>query len=119
MKTLILKNGISVDFVECYSKNEYIQGIQRSVLDFRFDPNKVSLNSIDELFSSENCSKLTIDDHENQFIYDNYNIRVSISKQKFTLISEAGVKEEIEQISVKMAQLSYIEIQLAALGIKI
>jgi hypothetical protein len=88
-------------------------------LDFRFSPNEVSLNDVDKLFSTDECTKLIIRDNENEFVYDNYNIRISVSKQKFDLISESGEREEVEQISVKMAQLNYIEIQLAALGIKI
>ena len=28
MKTLIFKNGGSIDFIECYSHGEYIQGAQ-------------------------------------------------------------------------------------------
>lgn len=119
MKTLIFKNGSTIDFIECYSRREYIQGTQREVLDFRFNPNKVSLNDVDKLFSTDECTKLIIRDNESEFVYDNYNIRISISKQKFPLVDENGEKEEKEQISVKIAQLTYIEMQLTALGIKI
>lgn len=118
MKTLIFKNGATIDFVECYGRNEYVQGSQRSVLDFRFNPNDISLDDVDKMFSADECGKLIIRDAESEFIHENYNIRVSISKQKFTLATEDG-STEVEQISVKIAQCTYIEIQLTALGIKI
>jgi hypothetical protein len=60
MKTLIFKNGSTIDFIDCYSRKEYIQGTQREILDFRFDPKAVSLNDIDELFFADVCTKLML-----------------------------------------------------------
>ena len=167
MKTLIFKNGGTIDFVECYSEGEYIQGAQRDVLDFRFDPSAITLDAVDKLFSAEECGKLTIretiketvteivtetiteqeqvigedgkpvlDEEGNpvmqevertvetpiekeverveEFIWDDYSLRVALRKQKFTLATENGA-EDVEQISVKMGQLTYVEKQVASL----
>lgn len=155
MKTLIFKNGVSVDFVECYSEHQYIQGAQRDVLDFRFDAKIMSMNEIDNMFTADECSKLiirettiipmqvideegnlvleevsAIDDAGNtvieqipvmqdverteDFVHKNYGVRVALSKQFFTLYTVNG-EEEVEQISVKIAQYTPVELQIAAL----
>lgn len=161
MKELIFKSGKTVGFVECYSQREFVQGVQRETLDFRFDAAKNTLDAIDTLFTADECAELTIretkvvmeqkvdeagnpiteeipvldetgnpvmdengdpivdivpimEDVErtDDFVYQNYAIRASLSKQFFTLATENGV-EDIEQISVKMAQQTEIEKQLA------
>lgn len=161
MKELIFKNGKTVNFVECYSQREPVQNVQREVLDFRFDTAKNTLDTIDALFSANECAELTIretktvreqkvdetgnpiteeipvldetgnpvtDENGNpivdivpvmedvertdEFVYQNYAIRASLSKQLFTMATENGA-EDIEQISVKMAQQTETEKQLA------
>lgn len=143
MKTLIFNNGGAIDFVECYSGGEYVQGAQRDVLDFRFDPSVISLDAADKMFSAEECGKLTIletkveqvsvvDEEGNpvvdengdpvmqdverteEFLYEDYSLRVALSKQRFHLATENGT-EDVEQISVKMGQLTYVEKQVASL----
>ena len=118
MKKLIFKNGTEVAFIECYSATEYVQGAEREVLDFRFDASQVSLDEIDKLFTSEECSRLTIretvGEQTEEFIHENYGVRVALSKQRFTLATENGA-EELEQISVKMAQYTVVEMQMISL----
>ena len=49
-----------------------------------------------------------------EFLYKDYSLRVALSKQKFTLATANGA-EDVEQISVKMGQLTYVEKQVASL----
>lgn len=118
MKKLVFKNGKEIAFMECYSASEYVQGAEREVLDFRFDASQVSLDEIDKLFTSEECSHLaireTVGEQTEEFIHENYGVRVALSKQRFTLATENGV-EEVEQISVKMAQYTVVEKQMISL----
>ena len=118
MKKLVFKNGKEIAFMECYSASEYVQGAEREVLDFRFDASQVSLDEIDKLFTSEECSRLaireTVGEQTEEFIHENYGVRVALSKQRFTLATENGV-EEVEQISVKMAQYTVVEMQMISL----
>ena len=118
MKKLVFKNGKEVAFIECYSATEYVQGAEREVLDFRFDASQVSLDEIDKLFTSEECSRLAIretaGEQTEEFIHENYGVRVALSKQRFTLATENGV-EEVAQISVKMAQYTVVEKQMISL----
>lgn len=144
MKTLIFKNGGTVDFVECYGNQQYIQGAQREVLDFRFDPVAISLDEADKLFTVAECARLTIrettivqvqavdeagnavlDEEGNpvmetverveEFVHENYGVRVALSKQHYTLATENGA-EDVEQISVKLAQWTPTELQVASLS---
>lgn len=161
MKELIFKSGNTVAFVECYGCPDYVHGVRREVLDFRFDATSNTLGSVEELFTADECAELTIretkivneqkidedgnpvfeevpvlDEEDSpvlnedgnpvfenvpvmvdverteEFVYHNYSIRAAIGKQIFTLATENGV-EDVEQISVKMAQKTETEIQLA------
>lgn len=60
MKKLIFKSGKTVDFVECYSRQEFVQGVQREVLDFRFDAETNTLDGVDAMFAADECSELII-----------------------------------------------------------
>ena len=140
MKTLIFKSGKSIDFVECYAQTEYVQGANRDVMDFRFNPDNITLDEIDALFTADECTKLIIretiikyvektvvneDGSETiileevedtqDFVHENHPLRVSLSKQMFTLATENGV-EDVMQISVKMAQYTPTELMSAANG---
>ena len=118
MKKLVFKNGTEIAFIECYSAPEYVQGAERDVLDFRFDASQVSLDDIDKLFTSDQCSHLTIretvGEQTEEFIHENYGVRVALSKQRFTVATEDGA-EDVEQISVKMAQYTVVELQMISL----
>ena len=54
------------------------------------------------------------EEYTEEFVYQNYGLRVGLSKQLFTLSTENG-KEDVEQISVKMGQFTYTEMQVVSL----
>lgn len=162
MKELIFKSGKAVGFFECYSQREPVLGVQREVLDFRFDTASNTLDGVDAMFTADECDELIIretktvkeqkvdeagnlvteeiqvlDEDGNpvldetgnpivdivpvmvdvermeEYTYHNFSIRAALSKQFFTLATVNGV-EDVEQISVKMAQKTETEIKLAA-----
>lgn len=53
-------------------------------------------------------------EYTEEFVYENYGLRIGLSKQLFTLATGNG-KENVEQISVKMGQFTYTELQVASL----
>lgn len=53
-------------------------------------------------------------EYTEEFVYENYGLRIGLSKQLFTLATENG-REDVEQISVKMGQFTYTEMQVASL----
>lgn len=121
MKSLIFKNGESLELLDMYCTNEPVYDTVRDVLDFRFNPEQ-SLDKISELFSKENCKDLivrysekivSIDDEELQDsysdnVYHNYNIILSLSKNLYLPISQT-------QISVRVAAMTETEIRLEEL----
>ena len=139
MKTLIFNDKTSIPFVECYAAPEYVQGTQRDVLDFRFDPTQITLDEVDKLFTTEKCTKLTIEEETtitipgeevvqedgtttttepqtdtttNSFIYENYSIRVSLSKQVYSLFVD-NQNKDVEQISIKLGSMTPSEVLIA------
>ena len=150
-KKLIFSSGKEINISECYGKSEFVQGSQRDVLDFRFNPEEITLNEVDALFTTSECVNLTIVEtttsietvmvdkvdeegnpvldeegnhiteptqkeveHVSEFRYTNYGLRVALSKQAFTLATENGA-HNVDQISVKMGQFTYTELQVSSL----
>lgn len=121
MKSLIFKNGESLELLDVYCTNEPVYNTVRDVLDFRFNPEQ-SLDKISELFSKENCKDLivrysektvSIDGEELQDsysdnVYHNYNIILSLSKNLYLPISQT-------QISVRIAAMTETELRLEEL----
>ena len=121
MKSLIFKNGESLELLDVYCTNEPVYNTVRDVLDFRFNPEQ-SLDKISELFSKENCKDLivrysektvSIDGEELQDsysdnVYQNYNIILSLSKNLYLPISQT-------QISVRIAAMTETELRLEEL----
>lgn len=158
-KTLNFANGTSIAYVERITDKDYIQGADREVIEFRFDPTTVTLDQIDGLFSEAACTKLTAsevtinkvehykdvevqvpvigEDGEptgetttetkteldyiedvpvtEQFVYDDYVVRCILSRQLFPVMGENGI-ENVEYISVRMAQRTYAETKIAAMS---
>lgn len=144
MQTLVLANNTQIPLISCIGGSEYFQGAQRAALDFRIDPESYTLAEIDALFSADNCGNVTlretiehqqqtvdedgapvVDDNGdpvmetveqiNEYIHQGYIMRVSLSKQMYTVAGDSGVTDQ-EQISVRMAQQSAAEKQLAELA---
>lgn len=144
MKTLILKSGAEVPILGCYGQGQYIQGAQRDVLDIRLDPETYTLDQVDQLFTAEECAKLRIretvsteqqvigDDgtplmdeegkpvtetveSTNEYIHENYVLRVALCKQTYTVADADGQRDEA-QISVQMAQKTAAEIRVDELS---
>lgn len=136
MKSLIFKNGESLEFLDMYQTNEYVYDTVRNILEFRFQPN-CSLDKINELFFKENCKSLTVretyeqlipvtDEEGNEVldengkttyeskemyadnIYNNYNILLSLSKSLYLPIHQT-------QISVRVAAMTDTELRLEEL----
>ena len=144
MQTLILSNNTQIPIISCIGGSEYYQGAQRAVLDFRISPDNYTLAEIDALFNADNCSSVTlkeitelqqqavnedgtlaVDENSdpvmetveqvNEYIHQGYIMRVALSKQVYTVAGDDGVTDQ-EQISVRMAQQSAAEKQLAELA---
>lgn len=136
MKSLIFKNGETLEFLEMYQTNEYVYDTVRDVLEFRFKP-ECSLDKINELLFKENCKSLIVRETSEQLVpvidadgnevldengkttyeskeisvdttYNNYNILLSLSKSLYLPTRQM-------QISVRIAAMTNTELRLEEL----
>lgn len=136
MKSLIFKNGESLEFLDMYQTNEYVYDTVRNVLEFRFNP-ECSLDKINELFFKENCKSLIVRETYEQLIpivdadgnevldengkttyeskeayadntYNNYNILLSLSKSLYLPMRQM-------QTSVRVGAMTDTELRLEEL----
>ena len=97
MQILILTNNKKIEVEKIMGETIYIEGIPRESLSFY--PADKDFNRAMELFTEENCKKLTIVDGENKFLHEGYQIR-------------NYVKLEGENLIVNMIKLSNSDLEI-------
>lgn len=116
----------AMDCIQVNGKTQYYQGATRDTLEFVF-AKAAGFDALDAAFADEaKTASITIIndvDAENPEIgvYDSYTLRMSMRMEPVVITPgtmEAPAVTE-ERIMVVMAQLTYIERQLKALGINI
>lgn len=116
----------AMDCIQVNGKTQYYQGATRDTLEFVF-AKSAGFDALDAAFADEaKTASITIIndvDAENPEIgvYDSYTLRMSMRMEPVVITPgtmEAPAVTE-ERIMVVMAQLTYIERQLKALGINI
>ena len=111
---VVLANGTVVDALIVTGYQSYVQGQNRPVLDFAF-PETTSIADIDEVFTEENCEKITlIDDNDNEFIHEDYVIRSNLKKEMTVVKKATPDNDEVseQRVFVIMAQRTYLEKQV-------
>lgn len=110
-----LANGTELTPLDVHGERKMVQNEKRDTLIFIF-PAKIGLETIDGLFTAENCENIAIaDDEGTEFIHTGYIIRVSLLKDK-ELVEYATSETEavyVELIKVTMAERTYSESLLA------
>lgn len=117
---IILANGKELNPILVKGASTFVQGAKRDTLYFMF-PATESLSYLDVAFTESACESITIigaDDTER--IYKGYVIRAELKKAPVEVSPETPESPAVieDRITVAMAQRTYIETQLAALGIK-
>lgn len=102
----------------------YYQNATRDALEITFKKSDYSIEELDILFSSSVLtSKITAvnPDTGTESVYDNYQLKTSIRIEPVVItpgtVDTPAVTEE--QVTVTMAQLTYIEKQLQKLGVNL
>ena len=118
--TIKFNNGTILNCIDSLEQEEYYNGSNRRTLTVDFDKN-YNFDELNQLVSNtENTKTIEVSANDWQNIYDNYIIKLSLGiKQK--LIEETAPDNPAsyeERIILKLGKLTYIEEQLAALGIK-
>lgn len=116
----------TLDCIQINGRKQYYQGAERDTLEFVF-PKAAGFDALDAVFADEDkAASITIindtdTDNPEMTVYDGYTLRMSMSLAPVVItpgtIDAPAVTEE--RIMVVMAQLTYIERQLKALGINI
>lgn len=116
----------TLDCIQINGRKQYYQGTERDTLEFVFSK-AAGFDALDAAFADETkTSSVTVIndvDAENPEIgvYDGYTLRMAMRMEPVVItpgtINDPAVTEE--RIMVVMAQITYIERQLKALGINI
>lgn len=116
----------TLDCIQVNGRKQYYQGAERDTLEFVF-AKSAGFDALEAAFAGEaKTASITIindtdTDNPEMTVYDGYTLRMSMSLAPVVItpgtIDAPAVTEE--RIMVVMAQLTYIERQLKALGINI
>lgn len=107
-----LTDGKVFQILGAHGRTINYQGVQRDVLTFMFDPEKVSLDDVLEAFTETACSSLAItDDEGNTFFHEYYTIRVEagIGYKDMVVSGGTSTAETAQTVFVKMAQTTLTE----------
>lgn len=118
--TVTLNDGTKLNAIQVNGGGRYFQNMQRDTLEFVFSKEEYAFDTLDAYFADENkTQKITLSDGDNSYVHDGYVLRVSMQKAPVVIVPETVKSAQVteERISVTMAQESYIERQLKALGI--
>ena len=114
---IILCNEVELTPNTITGTKRLVQGASRDTLTFVF-PDGTSLDELDNLFTADNCEKITIvDDAGAEFIHSNYVIRAELKRELMEIApasaDEPGTYES--RVTVAMSQRTYQESQYAEL----
>lgn len=118
---IILTNGTELSPLAITGGKRYVHGANRDALTFVF-PSTVSLETLDGLFTSENCESITIEeDNGAAHIHKGYAVRADLTKTPVEVSGETADTGAVyeDRVTVCMAQRTYMESQLAAMEAKV
>ena len=118
---IILANGTELNPIVVTGAATSVRGTKRDTLSFVF-PGTEDISVLDNAFTDKACETITIiGDDESESIYKAYTIRAELKKAPVEVSPETPETPAVteERITVSMSQRTYIETQLAALGVRV
>ena len=118
MNQITLNNGTTLEVVQVNGQTKYFQGANRDTLEFQFAKESTTFDNLDTLFAnSDNTSKITIKNGADEFLNENYSLRVSMNLSAIVIAPATDTDPEVteERYTVTMAQKTYSEIQMDSL----
>ena len=111
-----LANGTELNPISAMGGARFVQGANRDALTFVFAA-ETSLDELDGIFTAENCATITIVEGENEYIHNNYAIRVELKREPVEVTPVTDTAEAVieNRVFVTMAQRTYTESQLVSL----
>lgn len=115
-------NNKAIKYLNAIETEEYFNGSSRRTLTVYCDTNAISVNELNTLLSSEsNVSTITLINEEEiaQSIFTGYVLKLKVSIEPVLVESEATETPAVyqDQLIFKMGKRTYIEDQLAKLGL--
>lgn len=117
MNQITLNNGTLLNVVQINGQSRYFQGANRDSLEFHFQKDGNSFDTLDSLFTEANTKKITVTTDTGSFVYDNYSLRAGMSLVSIVTVPAEGTMPEVteERYTVITAQKTYAEMQQEAL----
>ncbi|MBN7773139.1 hypothetical protein [Clostridium aminobutyricum] len=121
-----LNDNTELNVIQVNGGGRYFQGQNRDSLEFVFAKDAYTFTELEALFADKTKTEkvTTIDDADTENpvtlgVYDDYVLRVSMELKPVVITLATTETPEVteERITVVMAQLTYIEKQLAKLGL--
>ena len=115
---LKFNNNTMVDVLTINGGSRYFQGANRDSLEIQLDKGKYSFDELDKLTGNPaNTAKFTILDGEEQFVHENYVLRVELAIRAVEVspANSAAAAVIEEHVCIILAQKTYMETQLDAL----
>jgi len=106
--TVKLANEQEITCIGYKKYQEYVQGIQRDIVELWVDADGTTFNDVDGLFTADNTARMENSADTGDMVYENYSIRAGIAR----VPQDSG---EGERYEIKLAQLTYAEVQLQEL----
>src|SRR5690625_2391814 len=106
--TLTLADDTEITCIGYKKYSEHVQGAQRNVVELWIDAEGKTFDDVDALFVPANTSRMQNSADAGDLVYEDYTIRAGIARAP----KEDG---EGERYEVKLAQLTYAEVQLREL----
>ena len=118
--TIKLANGTELNPIMTTGGSRFVQGATRDALTFVF-PAETSLDELDGIFTAENCETIAITEGENEYVHNNYAIRVELKREPVEVVPATDTAEAVieNRAMVTMAQRTYTETRMAYLEAQI
>lgn len=126
---IILNNNVELAPINIIGGKRNVQGANRDTLSFVF-PAEVSLDEMNDIFSSANCETITIIETsttigaegnevvmENEYIHNGYTVRAELKREPVMVTPATSVDAAVyeNRVTVAMSQRTYEESQLEAM----
>jgi hypothetical protein len=115
---IIFNDGTEKECIMVNGSTRYIQGANRDCLEFHFAQDAITFDELDSMFyNEENTKHIILSDGVNQYVHDNYCIRVELRYSPFLVTPATDTTPDVfeQRFMITMAQKTYAEVQMESL----
>lgn len=110
MPKIILANKEELEIIQVNGASKFYQNANRDTLEFVFEDSN-SMDYLSAVFNKENTRQITIKNDEGEYVYNDYVVQISVTKENVVLALETSSAPEqvASRIKVTMGQQTYTE----------